>query len=242
MAACALVRALRRADIDTGAMKPLETGVGAGGPLDALALWRAAGEVDPLADVCPLQFALPAAPYVAAQHEGRPLELERVLEAFERLAARHRAVVVEGAGGLLVPIAEAVDMAALAGRLELPVIIVARASLGTINHTLLTLAVAEQRGLEVAGVVVSHQAPISDADQENLAFLRRELGELLLTEIPFMPHSGAAALGEGVRAAVPENVSAVEGTVGSGEARVAELPFEFPIDSLVARLRETIGA
>ena len=193
VAACALVRALRRAGVDTAAMKPLETGVGAAGPLDAQVLWCAAGSCDPLDDVCPVQFALPAAPYVAAQHDGQRIELERVLEAFERLAARHRAVVVEGAGGLLVPIAESEDMAGLASRLELPLIVVARPSLGTINHTLLTLAVAEQRGLEVAGVVISHCAPISDSDRENLTFLRDALGDLLLTEIPFMPHSNPAA-------------------------------------------------
>lgn len=203
VAACALVRALLRAGVDTAAMKPVETGVGAAGPLDALALSQAAGGGDPLADVCPLQFALPAAPLVAAQHEGRSIDLDCVLEAFERLSARHRAVVVEGAGGLLVPISQRDDMASLAERLELPLIVVARPSLGTINHTLLTLAVADQRGLEVAGVVISHQAPISEADEENLAHLRAELGERLLSEIPFLAREPQPAVEFPVQALIP---------------------------------------
>ena len=67
LVACALVRGLRARGVDTGAMKPVETGVSAeAGPLDALALQRAAGGSDPLEDVCPLRYALPAAPTVAA--------------------------------------------------------------------------------------------------------------------------------------------------------------------------------
>ena len=187
MVACALVRALRRCGVETGAMKPVETGVSDAGPLDGLALREAAGGGDPLADVCPVQFALPAAPNVAALHEGRAVELQRVIEAFERLVARHRAVVVEGVGGLLVPVSDEVDMAQLAEQLELPIILVARAALGTINHTRLSLEVARQRNLTLAGVVVSHSQRITASDEKNLAWLRRELGDTLLAEIPFAP-------------------------------------------------------
>jgi dethiobiotin synthetase len=73
--ACALVRGLRRRGIDAGAMKPIETGVAAAGPLDALALREAAGGEDPLDDVCPQRFALPAAPTAAARHEGRAVDV-----------------------------------------------------------------------------------------------------------------------------------------------------------------------
>ena len=183
--ACALVRALRRRGIDAGAMKPIETGVAAGGPRDALALRAAAGDADPLDDVCPQRFSLAAAPAVAAAHEGRALDLEAVRKAFERLAARHELVVVEGAGGLLVPLADGLCMADLARQLELPLLLVARAALGTINHTLLTLEAAERRGLALAGVVVSHTAgSLSDADAANLGALREALGPSLVGEIP----------------------------------------------------------
>ncbi len=183
--ACALVRALRARGIDAGAMKPIETGVGAAGPLDALALQEAAGGEDSLDDVCPLRFALPAAPNVAAKHEGREVDLALVHEAWARLAARHRSVVVEGAGGLLVPTRDDATMADLARSLDLPLLLVARASLGTINHTRLSLSEIERRGLTLAGVVVSHSTGrLSPSDQANFHLLQQELGDHLLGEIP----------------------------------------------------------
>jgi len=183
--ACAILRALRGAGLDLAAMKPIETGVGAKGPEDAQALRAAAGELDPLDDVCPLRFALPAAPNVAAAHEGRAIDLGLVRAAFSRLASRHRAVLVEGAGGLLAPTSDRATMADLAGELGLPVLIVARAALGTINHTRLSLEAARARRLEVLGVVVSHaDGPLSDADRRNLGCLRDELGTRLLGEVP----------------------------------------------------------
>lgn len=189
--ACALARGLARRGLDVGAMKPIETGVGAAGPLDALALRDAAGAGDPLADVCPQRFALAAAPTVAAAAEGREVDLDAVRGAWSRLAARHAWLVVEGAGGLLVPAAKGACMADLARELGLPLVVVARGGLGTINHTLLTLEAASARGLPVAGVVISHAggAP-SPADAANLGALRAALGEGLVGEIP--PLAGGA--------------------------------------------------
>lgn len=183
--ACALIRRLAEAGVDVGAMKPIETGVGEEGPLDALALQAAAGGVDTLDDVCPQRFALPAAPTVAAAAEGRRVEVWAIRRAYELLSARHDCVVVEGAGGLLVPASEEHSMADLARELELPLIVVARATLGTINHTLLTLEAAVARGLSVAGVVISHSAGVlSGADEANLAALRRALAGSLVGELP----------------------------------------------------------
>ena len=183
--ACALVRQLADRGVDVGAMKPIETGVGDEGPLDARALQAAAGGVDTLDDVCPQRFALPAAPTVAAAAEGRQVEVWAIRRAYELLSARHDCVVVEGAGGLLVPASEEHSMADLARELELPLLVVARATLGTINHTLLTLEAAVARGLSVAGVVISHSAgALSGADEANLAALRRALGGSLVGELP----------------------------------------------------------
>lgn len=182
---CALARGLREAGVDVGVMKPAETGVPAAGPEDARALSAAAGVDDPIELVCPLQFDLPAAPAAAARFEGRRATLAPILDAWATLAARHAFVLVEGAGGLLVPFDEETTMADLAARLGLPVLVVARASLGTINHTLLTLEACERRGLPVAGVVVSHATgPLSEADRENFAVLERALGDRLIGEVP----------------------------------------------------------
>jgi dethiobiotin synthetase len=193
--ACALVRALRGRGIDAGAMKPVETGVGAPGPLDALALRAAAGDADPLEDVCPQRFALPAAPTVAAAAEGRKVDLAAIEAALARLAARHALLVVEGAGGLLVPAADGVAMADLAAGLRFPLVIVARASLGTINHTRLTVEAARQRGLSIAGIAICHATgPLSAADAENLGLLRADPGAPLVGEIaPLAPAELPAA-------------------------------------------------
>lgn len=193
--ACALAEELRARHIDVGVMKPIETGVGGQGPLDAMALAEAAGADDALERICPVQLALPAAPSAAAAAEGSAITLPRIQAAFDALRARHECMIVEGAGGLLVPIRERDSMADLARALGLPLLIVARGRLGTINHTLLTLEVAAARGLPVAGVILSHgPIPLSSADAANLSILRGLLGDKLLGEIPpFDPGEGAPA-------------------------------------------------
>jgi dethiobiotin synthetase len=192
--ACALARALRARGQDPGVMKPVETGVGPAGPLDALALREAAGVRDSLEEVCPQAFALPAAPAVAAEAEGRRVDLGRIRAAAAALRARHDLLLVEGAGGALVPLAAGITMADLAGELGLPVLVVARGALGTINHTLLTLEALAEREIPLAGVVVSHgRTPLSAADAANLGWLRAALGPRLLGEIPPLADPTAAA-------------------------------------------------
>ena len=188
---CALIRALRERGVDAAGMKPIETGVGPEGPLDAIALREAAGASDSLDDVCPQQFALPAAPSVAACAEGRSVDFDVIRSAFGRIANRRDLVVVEGAGGLLVPIRDGKTMADLAQVLGLPLLIVARAALGTINHTLLTLEATAARGLPVIGFVISHAGgELSAADAANLSALRVELGNRLVGEIPPLEPNG----------------------------------------------------
>jgi dethiobiotin synthetase len=181
----ALIAAFRKSGLKVGAMKPIETGVGEAGPLDAIALRDAAGSVDPLATICPQQFALPAAPNAAASAEDREVDLNAIDASYDALAKGRDLMVVEGAGGLLVPIQDGWTMADLARRLELPLLVVARASLGTINHTAMTLEVAASKALPVLGVVISHAGgPISAADASNLLALKNFLGNRLIGEIP----------------------------------------------------------
>ncbi len=190
--ACQLVRQLRARGIETAVIKPIETGVGVDGPADAIALREAAGDRDPIEDVCPQQFELPVAPSVAAASAGRRVDRSAIRSAYERVCGGSDFVVAEGAGGLLVPIDEQFDMLDLALELSLPALLVARAALGTINHTRLSLEVAEQRGLDVVGVVISHaDGVLSAADAANLGALRSLLGDRLLGEIPPRGHTGA---------------------------------------------------
>jgi dethiobiotin synthetase len=133
--------------------KPVETGCDPE-PDDARRLWEAARRPIPLGDVCPFPLALPAAPAAAAAAAGIRLDLaELVRHAFE-IAKRGTFLIVEGAGGLLVPYAGRDTNADLASHLELPILIVAKTALGTINHVALTLSELGQRRLPVAGVVL----------------------------------------------------------------------------------------
>ena len=192
VATAALGLALRERGVDVGVMKPIETGA----PLvegrrvgeDAAALRRLLAPDDPIEDVNPIALALPAAPSAAAKQEGVTIDLDRIREAYERLAARHDVVLVEGAGGLLVPIDAKTTMADLALSLDAPLVVVARMRLGTINHTMLTLREAEGRGLRVLGVVLNAWdptgAPLSEADAHNLQTLKERLEVPVLAELP----------------------------------------------------------
>ncbi|MEW6583897.1 MAG: dethiobiotin synthase [Actinomycetota bacterium] len=113
------------------------------------------GTDEPLDAVCPYRLRAPLAPAVAADLEGVTVDPGVVRERFDDLASRYDLVIVEGAGGLLVPFGDGVDMAGLATLLALPVIVAARPGLGTLNHTLLTLEAIHRRGLTPLGVVVS---------------------------------------------------------------------------------------
>ncbi len=156
---CALIRAARAAGHRVFAFKPIETGCPPGQPgEDQRALAEASGDV--LRGTYRLEQA--AAPWVAAQAAGVEIELERVTSDLQRASGFGR-VVVEAAGGWRVPITRTADTADLARVCGLPVVVVARAGLGTINHTLLTLEAIASDGLEVAGVVLSVR-PGDDAE------------------------------------------------------------------------------
>ena len=209
--ACALAREVRARGVDLGVMKPVETGVPTEGPLDARALRAAAGSDDDLSLVCPLQFGLPATPEAAAAAEGRDVDLGVIQRAFETLSARHDAMLVEGAGGLLVPVREELAMVDFAKQLGLPILLVARAALGTINHTLLSLEACERRGAEVLGVVVSHSGgALSDADSKNLEILKARLGPQLLAEIPPLGNTATEGPAPGLLAPVADRMLSLD--------------------------------
>ncbi|MFT3695269.1 MAG: dethiobiotin synthase [Kofleriaceae bacterium] len=152
----ALLRLARSLGMRAFGFKPIETGcVGLGE--DQRALVAAAGEwqTGDLAGL--LQFELPAAPLVAAAVESRAIDLESIRKPFERGANQADFVLVEGAGGWRVPITPESDMSTLAAMLKLPVIVAASATLGTINHSLLTVEAIERDGQSVAAVILSQR-------------------------------------------------------------------------------------
>ncbi len=161
--ACALIRAAVRHGLRVAAMKPCETGDGD----DGARLLAACGRPLDESLVRPYRFPVPASPEVAAQAAGATIDVDQIVAAYHSLAQQADIVVVEGAGGLLVPLAPRILMADLAARLQLPLLIVARASLGTVNHTLLTIEAARARKLDVLGVILTRATDTHGPDESS---------------------------------------------------------------------------
>lgn len=186
-----LAQALRARGIDVGVMKPVETGCpvrdGRLRPLDALTLREASGSRDALDLINPYRFREPLAPMVAAERSRRSIDVERLLERFDRLADQHAVMLVEGAGGLLVPITEKASFLDLAVRLQLALLVVIGSRLGALNHARLTVDAALAAGVPVAGALVNRAtAERSPARTTNLSALRRLLPIPVLGEIPHL--------------------------------------------------------
>lgn len=164
----ALALALKERGRDVAVVKPVQSGAYAADPEgDAATLKRLAQLPEPPEEIAPFSFAAPLAPLVAARLEGRELALDQVAATVLQRAHGRETVLVEGAGGLLVPVGAGWTVADLTAALRLPLLIVARAALGTVNHTLLTLAEARRRGLEVIGVVLNGHVPAPGPDLAN---------------------------------------------------------------------------
>jgi dethiobiotin synthetase len=159
---CALIHALRARGRRIAVMKPVETGVGEVAE-DAAALRAAAEDPAPLERICPVRLRAPLAPSVAARLEGRTIDPDALARGIDERAAAADLLLVEGAGGLLVPIAGRFTFADLARRCRLPVLLVAANRLGTVNHAALTARVAASYDLDVRGFVLSQ--PAADTDQ-----------------------------------------------------------------------------
>jgi dethiobiotin synthetase len=178
---CALVAALSGRGVRVGVMKPCETGGGD----DAERLIRASGRVLALDEVSPFRLAIPASPLAAASHERRTIDVQQICDTFARVRANSDCVVVEGAGGLLVPLTSTLTTADLVARLALPLLVVARPSLGTINHTLLTIEAARLRAIDVVGFVFSRRGrPTGPDEATNAAAISRASGVPWLGTMP----------------------------------------------------------
>lgn len=184
-----LARLWRREGRSFHVCKPVATGAEKDWSEDTLLLAAAAGDTD-LRAVTPYSFAAAAAPPVAARLAGTSLHLPDLADAVRRRAAEGNAVLVEGVGGLLCPLTERETVADLAVELALPLIVAVRRSLGTLNHTLLTVEAAQRRGLCLAGIVVTATTPVQGVAEETvLSELQRRLDVPLLAVLPHRPNA-----------------------------------------------------
>jgi dethiobiotin synthetase len=157
-------------------------------------LQSALGGDVPIERIGPQRFEAPLAPPVAARLEGKQVDAGLLRSGLEWWSGRVDVVVVEGAGGLLSPITDTEAVADLAVPFGFPLVIVARLSLGTINHTLLTVEAARARGLHVAGIILNHSTPPDPDDrslESNPDELKKRCGAPVLA---ILPHDSAAGL------------------------------------------------
>jgi dethiobiotin synthetase len=195
LVSCALLRALARRGHRVGVYKPAETGV----PEDEMGelqgedcgrLLAAANSAQERRSVHHALYPIPAAPLVAAEAAGESIDPAGLARSFEELTGSFDAVWVEGAGGLLVPIAEGFTYAELALRLKLSVLVVVGSKLGCINHALLTLSELERRGVPVVGYVLNELAAKPEAPHavaSHRATLARFTHQRDLGQLPYIP-------------------------------------------------------
>jgi dethiobiotin synthetase len=183
--AVALLRALAAAGRRAVGMKPVSAGVDAahGANADVVALAEASTVDAPIAERNPFAFAPAIAPHLAARLVDRPIDLRAIERAGRRLAQRADTIVVEGAGGALVPLDDRHDMLDIARVLGLPVLLVVGVRLGCLNHARLSALAIRARGLRLAGWVATRiDAAMQHAD-DNVRWLEEELGAVRIADI-----------------------------------------------------------
>jgi dethiobiotin synthetase len=177
------------------AFKPVVTGLGQSPddwPEDQVLLAQAAGGRQTPEDVAPYRFEPAVSPHFAAELAGETIEPVRLLD----VARRHELLVCEGVGGLMVPITTGYLVRDLAVDLALPLVIAARSGLGTINHTLLTIAAARSAGLAVAGVVMTPWPDEPEPIERSNRATVEQLGGVPVSGLPHTDAESLAAAGE----------------------------------------------
>ena len=190
MIASALITALRARGLRTLGFKPVETGIGSGGPTDSDLLALASGEQNALARPL-LQLAEPLAPAVAAERAGVTVDTDEIEARIGRLRSDGYTLVIEGAGGVMVPLNWGYTVLDLAQACDLDAVIVARAGLGTLNHVAMTVMMLRSHQIPIRGVVLNGRGSDPDlAESTNPATLSRLVPGVRIVEVPHDP-SGA---------------------------------------------------
>lgn len=152
---CALARLLQREGVDFGVFKPVQTGLVRGKCPDLETYRRDFRLPDPEELTIPVRLTAPQAPVIAARLEKQELFIEKIRRSFYILQKRHDNMLVEGVGGVMVPLTPGVLVADFIRMCGLPALVVARPDLGTINHTCMTVDVLRRKGVKVAGVIIN---------------------------------------------------------------------------------------
>lgn len=191
LVAAALIERFVKSGIPTIGMKPIAAGAKlVGGCLmndDVEQLIAASNTEAPLMHINPYVFEPAIAPHIAAKQAGIDISMNQIMAAFHALSEQAEIVIVEGAGGFLVPINDTEDMSDLASALALPVVLVVGMRLGCLNHALLTIASIKAKGLQLVGWVAnSTDEPAMASFDENLLSLKQRIAAPCLGVIPWV--------------------------------------------------------
>lgn len=185
-AACLLVESLKKKGLRVAVMKPVAAGVEEDGMNEDVRLLMDAANIEaPVELINPYCFVPAIAPHLAAQQSGMVMRMEVIEKAYKQLAALSDVVVIEGAGGFLVPFDGESGMDQIPVRLELPVIMVVGLRLGCLNHALLTAEAIRNRGLKLFGWIANRIDPDMPEVEENLTSLSSILCSPCLGDIPW---------------------------------------------------------
>ncbi len=203
IASAMITRSLILNGFKTGVMKPFETGCimqkNELVPSDGMFLKEMAEVDDPIDLITSIRFELPLSPLAASRLEKKTVDIEKIFQSYEYLSKKYDFLVVEGAGGILVPVGikenarlkqgqRAIYISDIIKKLGIPIIVVSRPTLGTINHTLLTVNHALNEGIKVIGIIINHNNPpgIDISEKTNPDIIKE------LSPVPFLgilPHS-----------------------------------------------------
>ena len=183
---CALLHAFSSRGHNVVGMKPVAAGCDDDGLNEDVKQLRAASTVfSTLGQINPYSFSRPIAPHIAAQHAGVSINFDRILESYQELSAQAEIVIVEGAGGFLIPLNDKQDSADLAVVLGLPVILVVGMRLGCLNHALLSIQAINNYGLRCAGWIANTLDNNMIFLEENISSLQQRIKAPLLGVIHF---------------------------------------------------------
>ncbi len=201
-----LAAALRARGVNVGVFKPFESGIGSGHS-DHKILKERSGSTDPDDWICPYRFEEALAPVVAAERAGNEINWCRVTDCFESIAIKHDFMIVEGSGGLLVPLAPSKTNIDLIRECEFPVLLVGRLGLGTINHTLLSLECLKQQAISCMGVVLNQTSEKKGiAEETNPKIISQMTSVPVLGVLPFLKEFSTQPF-ESLLAAFPKRPS-----------------------------------
>jgi dethiobiotin synthetase len=195
LVSCALLHAFAAQNKKVVGFKPVATGCDENDHNeDAIKLRAASNVLTTYGQVNPYCFVPPVAPHIAARQSGVRIELPRILTTYEELESLADEVIVEGAGGFMIPLNEIHDSTDLAKKLALPVIVVVGMRLGCINHALLTMRVIEDCGLQCAGWVANVMEQNMPVRSENIESLRQRIKAPLIGVVPFQSDADARSV------------------------------------------------